>query len=210
MIEYFSQYNIDDRITNRAISILREGGLIAYPTDTSWGIGCSIKSEAGIEKLRKIKGGFKNHIPTLICADISQVSEVAVLNNSNFKFIKHYVPGPYVFVLPTIYKIEKKIGMKRQEVGIRIPDSLLLVTVIRHLGNPIFSITASREMGSTGWWDSTYAEDNLFEYGADIEDIRSIDLVLDHGEPVPKVLSTVFDLTTDDARVIREGIGEIK
>jgi tRNA threonylcarbamoyl adenosine modification protein (Sua5/YciO/YrdC/YwlC family) len=210
MLEYYSQYNIDDRIKARAVTILKEGGLLAYPTDTSWGIGCSIRSEAGIEKLRKIKGGFKNHIPTMICSDISQVSEVAVLTNPNFKFIKHYVPGPYVFVLPTLYKIEKKIGMKRQEVGIRIPDSLLLRSVIEHLGNPIFSITASKEMGSTGWWDSSFAEDNLFEYGVEVEDIRSIDLILDHGEPVPKVLSTVFDLTTDDVRVIREGIGEIE
>jgi tRNA threonylcarbamoyl adenosine modification protein (Sua5/YciO/YrdC/YwlC family) len=209
MIEYFSQYNIDDRIKDRSVSILKNGGIIAYPTDTSWGIGCSIRSEEGIDKLRKLKGGFKNHIPTLICSDISQVSEVALLNNSNFKFIKHYIPGPYVFVLPTLYKIEKKIGMKRKEVGIRIPDSLLLRSIIGHLGNPIFSITASKEMGSTGWWDNTFAEDNLFEYGAEIEDIRSIDLILDHGEPVPKVLSTVFDLTLDDVTVIREGIGEI-
>jgi tRNA threonylcarbamoyl adenosine modification protein (Sua5/YciO/YrdC/YwlC family) len=209
MIEYFSQYNIDDRIKERAVTILKEGGIIAYPTDTSWGIGCSIHSEAGIEKLRKLKGGFRNHIPTLICSELSQVSEVAALNNSNFKFIKHYVPGPYVFVLPTLYKIEKKIAMKRKEVGIRIPDSLILNSLIEHLGNPIFSITAAKDMCSTGWWDITFAEDNLFEYGAEIEDIRSIDLILDHGEPLPKVLSTVFDLTLDEVRVIREGIGEI-
>jgi tRNA threonylcarbamoyl adenosine modification protein (Sua5/YciO/YrdC/YwlC family) len=210
MIEYFSQYNIDDRISKRVVSILENGGIIAYPTDTSWGVGCSIRSEGGIEKLRKLKGGFKNHIPTLICSDISQVSDVAVLSNGNFKFIKHYIPGPYVFVLPTQYKIEKKIGMKRPEVGIRIPDSLLLKTIINNLGNPIFSITASKEMGSTGWWDNRFAEENLFEYGAEIEDIGSIDLILDHGEPVPKLLSTVFDLTTEEVKVVREGIGEFK
>jgi tRNA threonylcarbamoyl adenosine modification protein (Sua5/YciO/YrdC/YwlC family) len=209
MILYFSQYNIDDRIKEKTTGILAGGGIIAYPTDTTWGIGCSIKSGDGIDKLRKLKGGFKQHIPTLLCSDISQVSDVAVLNNSNFKFIKHYIPGPYVFVLPTHYKIEKKIGMKRKEVGIRIPDSLLLHEIINHLGNPIFSITASREMASKGWWDTAFAEDNLFEYGAEIEDIGSIDLILDHGEPVPKALSTVFDLTLEEARIIREGIGEI-
>jgi tRNA threonylcarbamoyl adenosine modification protein (Sua5/YciO/YrdC/YwlC family) len=209
MIEYINKDNIDDRIVNNAIEILEEGGLVAYPTDTSWGIGCSVISSKGILKLRKLKGDFYNFTLTLICSNISQIADVAELNNSNFKIIKKYTPGPYVFILPAKNKIEKKVNMKRMEIGVRIPSNPIPIRLVTELGHPIFSITASKVMTSREWWNISYAEENLFECGWELESIEEIDLILDAGDPLPKVLSTVVNMTEDTISIIRHGIGTI-
>jgi tRNA threonylcarbamoyl adenosine modification protein (Sua5/YciO/YrdC/YwlC family) len=210
MIEYINVKNIDDRIITKAINILEKGGLIAYPTDTSWGIGCSVSSKNGIIKLRKLKGDFNNFTLTLICSKISQISDVAELNNSNFKLIKKFTPGPYVFILPAKNKIEKKIKLKRMEIGVRIPLNQIPIQIINKLQHPIFSITASKNMASREWWDVKYAEENLFECGWELENIDDIDLIVDSGDPLPKVLSTVINMTKDEINVIRYGIGKIE
>ena len=210
MIKYINIKNIDDRIINKAIKNLEQGGLIAYPTDTSWGIGCSVSSKQGIAKLRKLKGDFYNYTLTLICSKISQISDVAELNNSNFKIIKKYTPGPYVFILPAKNKIEKKVNLKRLEIGVRIPLNPVPIKIIDNLEHPIFSITASKIMTSREWWDNKYAEENLFECGWELENIDEIDLILDSGDPLPKVLSTVINMTTENINIIRYGIGKIE
>ena len=209
MIEYVIESNIDDRVLLRAKDALDGGGLIAYPTDTSWGIGCSSHSKKGIEKLRKLKGDFQNYTLTLICSNISQISEVAELNNNNFKIIKKYTPGPFVFILPALYNIEKKINMKRVEVGVRIPTNRIPIRIIETIECPIFSITASKIMTSREWWDTKYAEENLFECGWELEYIDELDMIIDSGEPLPKVLSTVIDMTGEELEIKRYGTGKI-
>jgi tRNA threonylcarbamoyl adenosine modification protein (Sua5/YciO/YrdC/YwlC family) len=209
MLEYVLKNNIDSRIINRSIKILNAGGLVAYPTDTSWGIGCSSLSKEGILKLQKLKGDFKNYTITLICSEIVQISELAELNNTNFRFIKRFIPGPYVFILPALKIIEKKINMKRTEIGIRIPDCSIPLCIVNELKVPLFSITASRIMTDISWWDIAYAEENLFEYGYELENINGIDMIIDSGEPLPKILTTVIDLTSDEPVIIRQGTGII-
>lgn len=207
MIDYVFAHNIDDRILKKAVRILQEGGLVAYPTDSSWSIGCSMQSKPGIEKLRKLKH-TSSFTPTLVCADISQWSEYAVIETPVFKTVKRLVPGPFVFILPTLGGTEKKLGMKRPEVGLRIPDHPLPQALVRALEHPLFSLTASRQMAEPGWWTSEWAEDNLFEHGFDLEDILEIDLILDVGEPLPKHLTTVVDFTGSEPVVVREGLGQ--
>lgn len=209
MIEYINENNIDDRVLNKAISILHNDGIIAYPTDTSWGIGCSVHSSKGIDKLRKLKGTFQNYTLTMICSNISQISDVAELNNSNFKIIKQHIPGPFVFILPALKNIKKKVNMKRIEIGVRIPSRLVTKSIIETLECPIFSITASKIMTSHDWWDNAYAEENLFQEGWELEDIYEIDLILDAGEPLLKVLSTVIDLTGEEPNILRQGVGRL-
>ncbi|MBN1409358.1 MAG: threonylcarbamoyl-AMP synthase [Spirochaetales bacterium] len=210
MIEYVSRFNINDRVLEKAKTILEEGGVVAYPTDTSWSIGASVLSVKGIEKLRRLKGDFSKKFPiTMICSKISQIAEVAQLSTQNFKIITRLVPGPYVFILPALKKIEKKVNMKRLEIGIRIPDHPVPVKIIETLENPIFSITASKNMLHNGWWDTSFAEENLFECGYELENIEGIDLILDTGEDLPKVLSTVLRMSEDEISVVRKGIGEI-
>lgn len=210
MIDYIIPGNIDDRVLLKAKRILDDGGLVAYPTDTSWGIGASVQSNRGIERLRKLKGDFHKYTLTLICSNISQISQVAELNNFHFKIIKKYTPGPFVFILKAQYNIEKKVNMKRLEIGVRIPDYPVPIKIIETLGNPIFSITASKIMTSRDWWDIRYAEENLFESGWELEDIPEIDMIIDGGEPLPKVLSTVVDMTEEDIKITRQGIGNFE
>ncbi|MBN2533926.1 MAG: threonylcarbamoyl-AMP synthase [Spirochaetales bacterium] len=209
MIEYIYRTSIDDTIMQKAKSILSDGGLVAYPTDTSWGIGCSINSRKGIEKLKKLKGNDKNSTPTLICSSISQISEVAFLNNYHFRIIKQFTPGPYVFILNAASKIEKKITMKRTEIGVRIPDHPVPVRIVETLGSPIFSTTALKNLTGKGWLNKDYAEEYLFECGWELEYIKQVDLILDTGETLEKILSTVIDMTGPDPEIIREGVGDV-
>lgn len=209
MIEYIYKTNIDDKVMQKTREILVAGGIVAYPTDTSWGLGCSINSKKGIEKLRRLKGTFKNDTLTMICSSISQISDVCFFTNNNFKLIKKLTPGPYVFILPAKAKIEKKMNIARIEIGVRIPDHPVPIRIVENINSPIFSITASKKMTEKGWWDKNYAEENLFECGWELEMIQGIDLILDTGETLNKSLSTVIDLTEQDMRVIRTGIGDI-
>jgi len=209
MIEYIYKTSIDENIMQKAKNILIQGGLVAYPTDTSWGIGCSINSRKGIEKLRKLKGNQKKYTPTLICSSISQISEVAFLNNSYFRIIRQYTPGPYVFILNATNRIEKKVNMKRIEIGVRIPDHPVPVKIVETLGSPIFSTTALKDLTEQRWIDANYAEENLFECGWELEYINQIDLILDTGETLDKVLSTVIDMTGPKPQVLRQGIKDI-
>ena len=209
MIEYIYKTSIDENVMQKAKDILMQGGLVAYPTDTSWGIGCSINSGKGIEKLRKLKGNFKKYTPTLVCASISQISEVAFHNNYYFLIIKQLTPVPYVFILNSTNKIEKKVNMKRIEIGVRIPHHPVPVKIVETLGSPVFSTTASKNLTNQGWLNAEYAEESLFECGWELEYIEQVDLILDTGETLGKVLSTVIDMTGPEPNIIRQGIGDV-
>ncbi len=206
MIEYVIEESIDKRSLKKAVDILNSGGLVAYPTDSSWSLGCSAFSSSGLDKLKKLKGK-EPFVPTLLCSEISQISEFVQLQNGPFKIIKKLIPGPYVFILEPHHFLEKKMGIKRLELGIRIPSHKVPRALIDLLGHPLFSITASKKMTEEGWWDSVFAEENLFEYGYEVEDIPSIQMVLDTGEPLPKYLTTVISLKDDTPELLRQGIG---
>jgi tRNA threonylcarbamoyl adenosine modification protein (Sua5/YciO/YrdC/YwlC family) len=209
MIEYIYTTSIDEKIINKAALLLEQGGLVAYPTDTSWGIGCSVNSSRGIENLRRIKGHSKKQTFTLICSSISQISEVAYLSNQHFKLIKQLTPGPYVFILPAQQKIEKKVNRKRLEIGVRIPAHPVPITIVKTIGHPIFTTTASMKLAGNTKGDTGNTEETLFENGWELEYIDGIDMILDTGETLPKVLSTVIDMTHESIKVIRMGIGKI-
>lgn len=209
MIEYVYETSIDSRVIERANRILNKDGLIAFPTDSSWAIGGSISSSIAIEKLKKLKGNQKKYTISMICSDISQMSEVANIGTPHYKLIKKLTPGPFVFILSARKHIEKKINMKRAEVGLRIPKSLIPQALVEAHGAPIFSITACKEQGNNEWWENSYAEDNLFENGWEIEDIPGVEMVIDTGVAQAKLLTTVIRLTEDEPEVIREGIGEL-
>jgi len=206
VIEYVQYHNPDDRIIKKAAQILSEGGLVAYPTDSSWAVGCSSESSKGIERLSRMKESKKTPF-SLICSSISQISQVAHLDNQNFRLIKHYTPGPYVFVLETVQKIEKKIGMKRPEIGLRIPDHVVPIRIIEALGAPLFSITASKDMVDVYNPEGEFPEEMLMECGWELEGIEGVDLIIDSGEPLEKSLSTVVKLEKGNVEILRQGKG---
>jgi tRNA threonylcarbamoyl adenosine modification protein (Sua5/YciO/YrdC/YwlC family) len=207
MIEYIVAQNIDHRILKRAARILEEGGLVAFPTDSSWSIGCSVQSKAGIARLQKLKG-TPHFTPTITCADIAQWTDFTLVDTAHYRLAKQLVPGPYVFVFKSLGSFEKKFGLRRPEVGLRIPDNPVPVALVNTLGHALFTCTASRVMNESGWWDPIFAEENLFEYGYELDDIEEIDLILDPGESQDKALTTVIDLTQDEPQLIRQGTGE--
>jgi tRNA threonylcarbamoyl adenosine modification protein (Sua5/YciO/YrdC/YwlC family) len=218
MIEYVVPSNIDDRILVRAARLLEEGGLVAVPTDTSWSIVCSIKSKPGIKKLKSLSGFRDERHFTLLCSDLSQFGEFCLLDNSRFRLVKRLTPGPYVFILNAFQGTEKILGLKRKEIGIRLPDHPVPFSLIKVLGFPLYSITAKRGMdparqfpaetgeGEEGY-NAFFREEELFEGGWELEDIPSLDLILDPGEDRERIFSTVLDLSAGDVRLVREGAG---
>lgn len=209
MIEYVYAHNIDTRVLVRAAHLMEEGNLIALPTDSSWSIACSMSSARGIEKLCRLKGDLKDPSLSVICSHISQVESISILSNKNFKILKKLCPGPYVFVLPAKKHIEKKINMKRAEIGVRIPDHPIPIALCNQLESPYFVITASKEMSNPEWGDEIFAEEHLFEQGWELEEIPEVDMVIDTGDVQDKALSTVLDLTSEPWEVLRAGIGSV-
>jgi len=217
MIEYIVPTNIDDRVLNRAAFKLEDGELLALPTDTSWSIVCSIKSPAAIKKLRKLSGERDERHFTLLCSSISQFAEVCLLDNTRFRLINRLSPGPYVFILKTLSGTEKKLDIRRNEVGVRIPDHPVPIRLLETLKHPLYSITAKRSMiGSDEWKDTIeesatelppIPEDELFESGWELEDINGLDLILDTSEERERIFSTILDMTTDEIKVLRMGAG---
>ncbi|MDR2419015.1 MAG: Sua5/YciO/YrdC/YwlC family protein [Treponema sp.] len=217
MIKYVVPGNIDDRVLDRACRLLSEGGLLALPTDTSWSIVCSLKSASGIKKLKAHSGERDERHFTLLCSDISQFGELCRMDNSQFRLIKRFVPGPYVFVLKTLLGTEKSLGLRRKEIGIRIPAHQIPLALIRSLSVPLYSITAKRGMlpdfdGDGAEEQSVdefpvIPEDELFEGGWELEALEWIALILDSGIEQERLFSTVVDISGDEPQVLRAGLG---
>jgi tRNA threonylcarbamoyl adenosine modification protein (Sua5/YciO/YrdC/YwlC family) len=217
MIEYVIPTNIDDRILARAARMLKDGALAAIPTDTSWSIVCSLESPAGIKKLRQLSGERDERHFTLLCSSISQFGELCSLNNSRFRLIKRLSPGPYVFILKTLPGTEKTLDIRRREAGVRIPDCPVPIRLIETLGHPLYSITAKRSMAD-GEWETFNAgeadtelppipEEELFESGWELENIKGVDLILDSGEERERIFSTILYLCDDEVKLLRKGAG---
>ena len=229
MIEYIVPSNIDDRVLRRTAKMLEDGALVALPTDTSWSIVCSLKSPAGIKKLRALSGERDERHFTLLCSDISQIVEVCSVDNTRFRIIKRLVPGPYVFILNTLLGTEKILvsstksnaGGRRREAGVRIPDYPVPIRLIKTLNHPLYSITAKKSMAAGGWEEPPLREslrehdtelppipeEELFESGWELEEIEGLDLILDGGDERERIFSTIMDMTTDDIKLLRKGAG---
>ena len=226
MIEYIVPGNIDDRVLSRAAGLLSGGGTAAIPTDTSWSVVCSMKSREGIRRLRVLSKDREEGHFTLLCSDISQFGEFCSLDNTRFRLIKRLTPGPYVFILKTLLGTEKALGLRRPEIGIRLPDYPVPLALINTLGCPLYGITAKRNM-IKDWDDSEddepggeeqdrksphgdpafYREETLFDGGWEMEDIQGLDLILDPGEDRNRIFSTVLDISSGDVQVLRQGAG---
>ncbi|HCC38289.1 MAG TPA: Sua5/YciO/YrdC/YwlC family protein [Treponema sp.] len=218
MIEYIVSTNIDDRILDRTARILKEGGLAAIPTDTSWSLVCSTKSPAGIKKLKSLSGERDERHFTLLCSDISQFGDLCSIDNTRFRLIKRLSPGPYVFILKTLPGTEKILDIRRKEVGVRIPGHPVPLAIIKTMGHPLYSITAKRSMRTgaeeefgnsieTGAELPPISEENLFEGGWEIEDIQGVDIILDCGEERERIFSTILDISADEIKLLRKGAG---
>ena len=190
--------NPNPREIDKVIEVLRDGGLVIYPTDTVYAIGCDALNVRAVEKICQMKGinPQKSNL-SIICYDLSNLSEYAKVNNAAFKLMKKNLPGPFTFILPTSSELPK-IYKNRKEVGIRVPDKNIIRTLVKELGNPILSM-------------SVHDDDDMIEYTTDPELIHEkyenlVDLVIDGGFGGFEA-STVVDCTTDEFEIVRQGKG---
>jgi tRNA threonylcarbamoyl adenosine modification protein (Sua5/YciO/YrdC/YwlC family) len=222
MIEYVVPGNIDDRILTKSARCLADGGLLAFPSDTSWSLACSLNSKEGIRKLRRLSGEREERHFTLLCSDISQFGDFCSLDNTRFRLIKRLSPGPYVFILNTLSGTDKALGLRRKELGVRIPNHPIPLAVIKTLSCPLYSITAKRGMIVPGGEIVRNSpeeaenenrelppipEEDLFEGGWELDEIDDLDMILDPGEEQQRIFSTILDLTGDEAMPLRRGAG---
>ncbi|RHU27937.1 MULTISPECIES: L-threonylcarbamoyladenylate synthase [unclassified Parabacteroides] len=190
--------NPNPREIDKVIDVLRDGGLVIYPTDTVYAIGCDALNVRAVEKICQMKGinPQKSNL-SIICYDLSNLSEYAKVSNSAFKLMKKHLPGPFTFILPTSSELPK-IYKNRKEVGIRVPDNNIIRTLVKELGNPILTM-------------SVHDDDDMIEYSTDPELIHekyedTVDIVIDGGYGGFEA-STVVDCTTDYFEIIRQGKG---
>ena len=186
----------------KVVEVLKNGGLVIYPTDTVYGLGCDITNSRALEKLAKIKGiKLEKANFSFVCSSLSNLSDyVKQIDTSTFKILKRALPGPYTFILPGNNDLPKEFR-KKKTVGIRVPANNIALQIVEMLGNPIVST-------------SIHDEDEVIEYSTDPELIfekwnNKVDLVIDGGYG-DNVASTIIDLTGYDPEVIREGKGSLE
>jgi tRNA threonylcarbamoyl adenosine modification protein (Sua5/YciO/YrdC/YwlC family) len=200
MAQYFQVHPKDPqpRLIRRSVEIVREGGLIVYPTDSSYAFGCRMDTKDGLERIRRIRQLEQDHNFTLVCIDLSQIATFAKINNEAFRLIKSLTPGPFTFVLPATRETPRRLqDPKRKTIGIRLPDNPITVALVAELQEPLFS--------------STLILPGQEEAMADPEDIRErlekeVDLIIDAGV-VSYEPTTIIGFTEDRPEILRQGKG---
>ncbi|MBW1695585.1 MAG: threonylcarbamoyl-AMP synthase [Deltaproteobacteria bacterium] len=190
--------NPQERLIKRVSEIIRRGGIIAYPTDTFYGIGCDIMNKRAIEKIYALKKRSKNQPFSFICSSLKNISYYAKVSNYAYKMMKRLLPGPYTFILEGSRHVPKMMLTRRKFAGIRVPNHAICLQLVERLGNPIISTTASLPDG-TIFYDPSLIHDTFK---------KQLDAVIDGG-PVPGKPSSVVSLVDDEPEVIREGLGDV-
>jgi len=195
--------NPNEKTIQQVVDVLRKGGIIIYPTDTVYGLGCDITNHRAIEaiaKLRRIKPDKANF--SFICYDLSHISDyIKPIDNATYRVLKKALPGPFTFIFNASGNVPKLLSSNKKTVGIRVPDNNIARCIVKELGNPILST-------------SIKDEDEIIEYSTDPELIYEkyqdqVDIVIDGGYG-GNIASTVVDCTNGDFEVIREGKGDLE
>ncbi len=201
MARYLDVHPIDPqpRRISAAVDILRGDGVLAYPTDSGYALGCQLGSVAGLQRLRQIRELDDRHHLTLVCADLAQLGQFVVLDTAVFRAIKAATPGPYTFILPATRDVPRRMAHpKKRTVGVRIPDHRVVALLLRELGEPLVSTTLllpGQEHTLTDGWQVKEELDLL------------VDAVIDAGE-CPAQPTTVVDYTEGYPVVTRVGAGD--
>lgn len=189
--------NPEPRKVQRAVDALLQGGIIAYPTDGAYGLGCDLLNRKAIDRLYELKGLDRARRLSFVCATLTDVSRYALMHDHVFRILKQHLPGPYTFVLEATREVPKVIQCKRRTVGVRIPDAAVPLALVAALGHPMITTTAARPGAE------------LFPDPAEIDaEFCGLSLVLDGG-PGGLLPSSVIDLSRDPPEILREGAGDV-
>jgi tRNA threonylcarbamoyl adenosine modification protein (Sua5/YciO/YrdC/YwlC family) len=199
LIRIFNE-NPNNKHIRKVVDLLEDGGIIIYPTDTVYAMGCDVKASRSIEEIARLKGlNPKNPDLSLIFHDMSQLSEYTVIHDNNiFKLLKRNLPGPFTFIVQANNQIPKLFKNKKKTVGIRIPDNNIVLEIVKELGRPLVTT-------------SIHDPDQIIEYTTDPELIHEkymdfVDAVIDGGYGNNEA-STVVDCTGDEIEIVRQGLG---
>ncbi len=186
------------RLIRKATDVLRDGGIIIYPTDTVYGVGCDLSNKRGIEKIYEIKRRNKKRPLSFVCSDLKHISQYALVTDYAYKTMKRFLPGPYTFILEASRLVPRIILPKRPTTGIRVPDNQICLALIRELGQPIIS-TSVQTLDGEDLGDPVIINEH---FG------RVVDLIIDGGIIVPEP-SSVVSLVDDRIEVLRTGKGDV-
>jgi tRNA threonylcarbamoyl adenosine modification protein (Sua5/YciO/YrdC/YwlC family) len=192
--------NPQPRLVRQAIAAIREGGVVAYPTDSSYALGCLIGDKEAMERIRRIRNADRNHNFTLVCSDLSEIAKYARVDNRQYRTLRAFTPGPYTFLLEATREVPKRLqNPKRRTIGIRVPDNAVVRMLLAELGEPIMSSTLLLPGDEAPMTDPHEIKDRLE---------HAVDLVIDGGncgfEP-----SSVVDLAGEAPVVVRRGRGDV-
>jgi tRNA threonylcarbamoyl adenosine modification protein (Sua5/YciO/YrdC/YwlC family) len=198
MLIRINPQNPQPRLIRRVVEALNKGGVIAYPTDTVYGFGCSLYNKRGIERIYLIKRREKSQPFSLICADLKDISLYAKVSNYAYKTMKRLLPGPYTFILEGTKLVPKIMLTRRMTAGIRVPNNPICLGIVNELGHPIIS-TSAMLPGGEALYDPADIASKLG---------KVLDLVIDGGILVSEP-SSIIDLTEDRPKVLRQGKGDV-
>ena len=200
MSQYFEIHpdNPQARLIKQAAEIINKGGVIIYPTDSSYAIGCHLGDKKAMDKIRMIRQLDKDHNFTLVCRDLSEIAHYAQVDNMNYRLMKTLTPGPYTFILPATREVPKRLlNPKRKTIGIRVPDNAVCSALLTELDQPIMSSTLSLP-------NEEYPLTDPYQIRLQLESV--VDLIIDGGysghEP-----TTVVNLTNEKPEILRQGLG---
>ncbi len=201
MSQYFEIHpdNPQKRLIQQAVEIINKGGVVIYPTDSSYAIGCHLDDKKAVDKIRLIRQLNKEHNFTLVCSDLSEIAQYAVVDNINYRLMKALTPGPYTFILQASRDVPKRLqNPKRKTIGVRVPDNAVCTALLEELGQPLMSSTLilpNEDLPMTDPHEIRVTLENM------------VDLIIDGGysghEP-----TTVVNLVDGTPEILRQGLGE--
>jgi tRNA threonylcarbamoyl adenosine modification protein (Sua5/YciO/YrdC/YwlC family) len=198
MLITINPQNPQPRLIRKAVEILKAGGIVVYPTDTYYGIGCDLMNPKAIERIYQLKRRDKSKPFSFICSDLTNISQYAKVSNYAYRTMKRLLPGPYTFILEGSKLVPKIMLTKRKTAGIRVPDNAICLALVRELGHPIITTSAATAEGES-FHDASLIHDH---YG------KQVDAVID-GSPVSGEPSSVVSLIDDTPEIIRRGAGDV-
>ncbi|MFP6685209.1 MAG: L-threonylcarbamoyladenylate synthase [Polyangiaceae bacterium] len=187
----------EPRKIDHAVGVLRDGGLIAYPTDSAYGMGCDLMNKQAIDRLYQLKGMDRKKPLGFVCADLSDIAKYAIVDNAQYRVLKHFLPGPYTFILAATRDVPRFVQTKQKTVGIRVPDHPVAHALVEALGHPIISTTAC--MPGEEPFADPWTIDSVFP---------ALDLVLE-ADTCGVTATTVVDLSQGDVEIVRVGAGPV-
>ncbi|MCZ6657440.1 MAG: L-threonylcarbamoyladenylate synthase [Gammaproteobacteria bacterium] len=203
MSQYFVMHTShpQPRLLKRAVDIVRDGGLVVYPTDTTYALGCHIGDKAALDRIRQIRRLDRHHHFTLTCRDLSEVSTYARVEKASYRILKHYTPGPFTFLLPATREVPRRlVHPKRKTIGLRVPSSTIALALLETLGEPMMTTTMRLPEHEQPLTDAQEIRDVLEHV---------VDLVIEGGHCGVEA-TTVVDLTSSRPTVVRQGSGQFE